>query len=191
MDEADRQRENANPTRDEKPGTERDSGEQHKNGAPSKQGQEAAKDQNEQSGKKPLPRWPLVLAGILVVAFVVLVLFLIFRPRPNVWTDDAYVTVHYAMIAPRISGQVSTVPVDDNQVVKAGDVLATLDPRDNQTAVASAEAALARDRAQTGEASADVARQPPIIEEQRAAVASASARLAFAQADASRYHNLA
>ena len=93
----------------------------------------------------PLPRWPFVVVGLVVAIFAAVVLYIIFRPRPDVWTDDAYVMVHYATIAPRISGQIATVPVDDNDVVKTGQVLATLDPRDNGTAVASAEAAVARD----------------------------------------------
>ena len=139
----------------------------------------------------PLPRWPFVLVGLVVAIFAAVVLYIIFRPRPDVWTDDAYVTVHYATIAPRISGQVATVPVDDNDDVKAGQVLATLDPRDNETALASAEAAVARDRSRFDEISTTVSRQPSIIEEQQAAVASARARLAFAQADARRFGNLA
>jgi membrane fusion protein, multidrug efflux system len=139
----------------------------------------------------PRPRWPLVLVGLFVTIFIATVLFIIFRPRADIRTDDAYVTVHYAAIAPRISGQITTVPVDDNDVVKAGQVLATLDPRDNQTALAVAEAAVARDRSQLDEISATTSRQPSIIEEQQAAVASARARLAFAQANARRYGNLA
>jgi membrane fusion protein, multidrug efflux system len=137
------------------------------------------------------PRWPLVLVGLLVAIFAAVVLFIIFRPHPDIRTDDAYVTVHYAAIAPRISGQISTVPVDDNDVVKAGQVLANLDPRDNETALAVAEAAVARDRSQLDEISATASRQPSIIEEQQAVVASSSARLAFAQANARRYGNLA
>jgi membrane fusion protein (multidrug efflux system) len=139
----------------------------------------------------PLPRWPLVLVGLVVAIFAVAVLFIIFRPRPDVRTDDAYVMDHYATIAPRISGQIATVAVDDNDIVKTGQVLATLDPRDNETALASAEAAVARDKSQFDQISATVSRQPSIIKEQQAAVASARARLAFAQADAHRYGNLA
>jgi membrane fusion protein (multidrug efflux system) len=139
----------------------------------------------------PLPHWPFILVGLVVAIFAAVVLYIIFRPRPDVRTDDAYVMVHYATIAPRISGQVAAVSVDDNDTVRAGQVLATLDPRDDQTAVASAEAALARDTAQLGEVSATVARQPSIIEEQQSAVASARATLAFAQANARRYGNLA
>jgi membrane fusion protein (multidrug efflux system) len=138
-----------------------------------------------------LPRWPFVVVGLVVVIFAAVVLSIIFRPRPDVRTADAYVMVHYATIAPRISGQVATVPVDDNEVVKTGQVLATLDPRDNETAVASVEAAVARDRSLSDEISANVSRQPSIIEEQQAAVASARAKLAFAQADARRFGNLA
>jgi membrane fusion protein, multidrug efflux system len=139
----------------------------------------------------PLPRWPLVVVGLVVAIFAAVVLYIIFRPRADVRTDDAYVMVHYATIAPRISGQVATVPVDDNDVVKTGQVLATLDPRDNETALALAEAAVARDRSQFDGIAATVSRQPSIIEEQQAAVASARAKLAFAQADARRYGNLA
>jgi membrane fusion protein (multidrug efflux system) len=126
-----------------------------------------------------------------VAIFAAVVLYIIFRPRPDILTADAYVMVHYATIAPRISGQIASVAVDDNDVVKAGQVLATLDRRDNETALAFAEAAVARDRSKLNEISATVSRQPSIIEEHQAAVASARARLAFAQADAHRYGNLA
>jgi len=139
----------------------------------------------------PRPRWPLLLTGILVTIFAAAVLFIIFRPRADIRTSDAYVMVHYAAIAPRISGQIAAVPVDDNDVVETGRLLATLDPRDNETAVASAEAAVARDRSQLDEISTTVSRQPSIIEEQRAAVAAARAKLSFAQDNARRFGNLA
>jgi membrane fusion protein, multidrug efflux system len=140
---------------------------------------------------EPLPRRPFVVVGLVVAIFAAVVLYIIFRPHPDVRTADAYVMVHYATISPRISGQVAAVPVDDNYVVKTGQVLATLDPRDNETAVAAAEAAVTRDRSQFDEMGATVARQPSIVAEQQAAVRSARAKLAFAQANARRYGNLA
>jgi membrane fusion protein (multidrug efflux system) len=179
----------AEPNRNEKPYlvAARESEVSERNDGKSNDG----KVQEADKSSEPLPRWPFVLVGLVVAIFVSVVLYTIFRPRPNVWTDDAYVTAHYATIAPRISGQVASVSVDDNDTVRAGEVLAILDPRDNQTAVAAAEAALARDTAQFGEISATVARQPSIIQEQQSAVASAQAKLAFAQANARRYDNLA
>jgi membrane fusion protein (multidrug efflux system) len=180
----------AEPKRNENP----DPAPTRKNDDPSQQKDGKPKDRVVEETKKlpaPLPRWPFVVVGLVVAIFAAVVLYIIFRPRPDVWTDDAYVMVHYATIAPRIAGQIATVPVDDNDVVKTGQLLATLDPRDNETAVASAEATVARDRSQLDEISATVLRQPSIIAEQQAAVVSARAKLAFAQADARRYGNLA
>jgi membrane fusion protein, multidrug efflux system len=178
----------AAPERNKKPDLARSSDDS----SPQKDG-ESTDHKEQEADKVPasLPRWPLAVVGMVVAIFAAVVLYIIFRPHPDVRTADAYVTVHYATIAPRISGQIATVPVDDNDVVKTGQVLATLDPRDNETALASAEAAVARDRSKLDEISATVSRQPSIIEEQQAAVASARARLAFAQADARRYGNLA
>ena len=174
--------------RNEKPDVARNSDDPF----PQKDGESTdRKEQEAEKGPARLPRWPLIVAGFVVAIFVAVVLYIIFRPRPDVRTADAYVMVHYATIAPRISGQIAAVPVDDNDLVKSGQVLATLDPRDNETAVATAEATVTRDRSQLDEISASVSRQPSIIEEQQAAVASARARIAFAQADARRYGNLA
>ena len=145
--------------------------------------------------KPPLPehkaRWPFVIVGLVLVAFAAAVLFIVYQPHPDVWTDDATVTVHYATVAPRVAGQIATVQVNDNQFVKAGQVLATIDPRDLQAAVDIAGGMLAQDRAQFDGASANVRRQPPVIGQQQAALAAAEARLAFARADARRFTNLA
>ncbi|HYA81623.1 MAG TPA: HlyD family secretion protein [Methylocystis sp.] len=158
--------------------------------------QEARAEKPQKEPRKPLasqppPLWPLGVAAIFAAFFGALVLWIIFRPRPDVWTDDAYVTAHFALIAPRVSGQVVAVEVDDNQQVKTGQRLVTLDPRDYENAVATALAAVERDRAQIADASATLARQPPIIEEQEGNVAAARARLTFAEHDAHRFGNLA
>ena len=58
-------------------------------------------------------------------------------------TDDAQVDGHINAISARINGYVTEVPVDDEQVVKAGDVLARIDPKDFAVALANAEADLA------------------------------------------------
>ena len=139
----------------------------------------------------PRPLWPVFVATAVAAVCALVVLWIIFRPRPDVWTDDAYVTAHFALIAPRVSGQVVSVEVDDNQQVKSGQMLVILDPRDYDNAVATARAAVERDRAQYADASATLARQPPVIEEQEGNVAAARARLAFAERDARRFGNLA
>ena len=57
-------------------------------------------------------------------------------------TDDAQIDGHVDAISARITGHVSEVLVVDAQVVKVGDVLVKIDPRDYQVAVAQAEANL-------------------------------------------------
>jgi len=69
-------------------------------------------------------------------------------------TDDAQVNGHLIQVSSRIGGQVAKVYVDENQVVKAGDVIAELDPADYQVSVENAAAALAS--AQANAAAADV-----------------------------------
>jgi membrane fusion protein (multidrug efflux system) len=61
--------------------------------------------------------------------------------RTHVSTDDAYVTAHLAPVSARIPGTVVEVRVNDNQDVKAGDILVRLDPKDYEVAVVQARAA--------------------------------------------------
>ena len=57
-------------------------------------------------------------------------------------TDDAQIDGHIIAISPRVSGHVLQVLVEDQQVVKKGDVLVRLDPKDFEVAVAKARADL-------------------------------------------------
>jgi membrane fusion protein (multidrug efflux system) len=57
-------------------------------------------------------------------------------------TDDAYVNGHVTMVAPRVSGQVKKVLVDDNQRVKKGDVLVQLDKEPFEVQVSLKRAAV-------------------------------------------------
>src|SRR5580704_1489827 len=58
-------------------------------------------------------------------------------------TDDAQIDGHINAISARINGYVLDVPVDNERHVKAGDVLARIDPKDYTVALAQAEADLA------------------------------------------------
>src|SRR5499427_1359913 len=57
-------------------------------------------------------------------------------------TDDAFVNGHVTFVAPRVSGQVARVLVDDNNRVHKGDVLARLDREPYEVAVAEKRAAV-------------------------------------------------
>jgi membrane fusion protein (multidrug efflux system) len=59
-------------------------------------------------------------------------------------TDDAQIDGNISNIGPKISGTVKAVYVVDHQPVKAGDLLAEIDPADLEVAVAQARAAVAQ-----------------------------------------------
>jgi membrane fusion protein (multidrug efflux system) len=56
-------------------------------------------------------------------------------------TDDAQIDGHLNAISARVSGHVSKLLVNDNQLVEAGTPLVEIDPKDYEIAVASARAA--------------------------------------------------
>jgi membrane fusion protein (multidrug efflux system) len=85
----------------------------------------------------------LIVAGCLALILVALAIIRSFR---TISTDDAYVNSYVTFVAPRVTGQVAQVLVDDNNRVKKGDVLVQLDPEPYQVALAIKQAAL--DKAQ-------------------------------------------
>jgi membrane fusion protein (multidrug efflux system) len=94
-------------------------------------------------------------------------------------TDDAQIDGHVDAISARISGHLNEVLVEDAQVVKAGDPLVRIDPRDYQVAVAKAEADLADAEAVLDSSRTDV----PIVTTTTASTLD-SARSSRADADA-------
>ncbi len=57
-------------------------------------------------------------------------------------TDDAFVEGHIISIAPRVEGPVLNLLIDDNQLVKKGDLLLEIDPKDYEVKLAQAKAKL-------------------------------------------------
>jgi membrane fusion protein (multidrug efflux system) len=130
-------------------------------------------------------------------------------------TDDAQVDGHINAVTTRMDGTLARIYVEDNQMVRAGQLLADIDPRDFQVAVEQARAALAQAQAQVraedpnipiietsnltsvSNAEADVLNaQAAILAAERdyeaaiARVREAEANNARAQADAARYKML-
>jgi membrane fusion protein, multidrug efflux system len=137
-----------------------------------------------ESAPKPLAspriRGSLIIAGGTAVA-VLLGLFLYFHNRES--TDDAQVDGHITPIASKVYGRVAEVLVDDNQVVKAGQILVKIDPADYQAAVDQAKAALALAEGEARSAGVDVPRTNETV---NSGTSSAQAQLLGAQADLAR-----
>ena len=58
------------------------------------------------------------------------------------WTRDGHVRAQIIKITPRVGGPIVDLPVEDNQAVKKGDLLFSIDPRTYELAVEQAEAKL-------------------------------------------------
>ncbi|HVO01551.1 MAG TPA: HlyD family secretion protein [Candidatus Cybelea sp.] len=105
-------------------------------------------------------------------------------------TDDAYVQADYTTIAPKVSGYIQDVLVEDNQPVKAGQVLARIDDRDFKTALAQARADVDSAKAEVSNIEAQLEEQQSVIAQAAAAIKSDQAGVSFAQQDYTRYHSL-
>ena len=95
-----------------------------------------------------------ILAVILIIIAIVYAIYHLMFGQ-TVSTDNAYVGAETAEITSMVNGQVAEVKVSDTQSVKKGDVLAVIDHRDAQIAVAEAEAALTKAKRQYTQSSAN------------------------------------
>lgn len=144
--------------------------------------------------RRPLPL-VIALVGVLVAA-----LWGWRRYQFNlshVSTDNAQVDGHITPIAPKVQAFVSTVRVEENQAVRAGDTLVVLDDRDLRVRLAQAEAELANARATggsrrvPGQVQAQLAASEAQAQSTTATVASAEAADRKARADLARLRGLA
>ena len=97
-------------------------------------------------------------------------------------TDDAYIVGHVHQISAQVGGQVKTLHVEDNQLVKAGDTIVEIDPLQYEIAAQKAAATLAQTRAEESKAAAALAQTKAADAEAQARVAQAQAQVAQTRA---------
>jgi membrane fusion protein, multidrug efflux system len=112
------------------------------------------------------------------------------RTRFLVSTDDAYVKADTAVIAAKVSGYITSVSISDNQSVKAGDLLVSIDNGDYKLAVDAARRKVETQNSTIERIAAQVAAQAPVIEQARAQLASAEADALRAASEFERATNL-
>src|SRR5882672_5230644 len=105
-------------------------------------------------------------------------------------TDDAFVQADFTTVAPKVSGYIAEVLVQDNDKVEAGRVLARIDDRDFRTALDQTRADVAAAIGSIQNIEAEIVLQQSVVEQGKAAIAATEASLKFAAQDQSRYHDL-
>jgi len=91
-------------------------------------------------GKAGFIRYAITLGVVVLAGFVLASMFQEYLFQP--WTRDGHVRAQIIKITPRVGGPIVDLPVEDNQAVKKGDLLFSIDPRTYALAVEQAEAKL-------------------------------------------------
>ena len=117
------------------------------------QATEASTETSAEQQNTSIRRLTLAVLGLCVFMLV----WYLIADRYTPYTDQARVTGHIIPIVPKVSGEVISVDVGVNALVKQGDTLLQIDPSDYEIAVASAEAALQQEAQNVGAGAEGVA----------------------------------
>ncbi len=132
----------------------------------------------------------LAAGGAVVIALLIWLIEYLLVGQYFVATDDAYIDADTAMMAAKVDGYVTAVPVQENQLVHKGDILAVIDPSDYLVALEGARADAAADRAAITSDQAQLLLQQSKIAAAQAAVTGDQAKAAFAAENDRRYARL-
>ena len=105
-------------------------------------------------------------------------------------TDNAYVRGDVTSLAPKVAGYVTTVEVEDNQSVQAGDVLFRIDDRDYRARLAQAVANVEAAQARLTNVDADTQLQHALIRQAEAQKRSSEAEMILATKSSDRRREL-
>lgn len=137
----------------------------------------------------PKRRHPLIiLAAMVLLVFITAATTSFFvTGGGHEATNDSYVEARVVRISPKVSGQVISLRVDDNDAVKAGDLLLEIDPVDYQAKVDQAIAAVAASESAVEQAKAAVLRAEANVGEAQAAARAAATEAIRRASDYRRY----
>jgi membrane fusion protein (multidrug efflux system) len=137
----------------------------------------------------PKQRHPaLVLVSIILVVIIAAAAISFFvTGGAHQSTNDAYVEGRVMRISPKVSGQLISLRIDDNDAMKAGDLLLEIDPVDYQAKVDQAVAAVAAAQSAVEQAKAAVLRADANVGEAQAGARAAATEATRRASDYRRY----
>jgi len=91
-----------------------------------------------EKNKDPVRKWTFIVLALCIVLFVIYLV----GDRVAPFTSQAKVHAYVVPLAPQVAGRVLEVNIKNNQLVKAGERLFSIDPGTYDVAVQSAEAVL-------------------------------------------------
>lgn len=142
------------------------------------------------AAKKPPNKRVLIVVGVIALLAIGAGGRMWYRSSHFVETENAYVTGRMHQVSSRVAGVVTKVLVEDNQMVKAGDVLALLDPADQAVRVEQIQAQIASMEQQVKQSDAQLLQVRAQAGAAGAQVRQAEAQLLRARQDAERFGQL-
>jgi membrane fusion protein, multidrug efflux system len=131
----------------------------------------------------------IVCFGLIVIGVIAGVVWYL-HARHYESTDDAFIDGRPVLVSPEVSGSIISVNVTDNQIVKTGDLLATIDTRNYQAALEQANGLVAQNEATAKNIDAQITAQKATIEQAGQQVTQAQAALKFSTDENNRYQDL-
>jgi membrane fusion protein (multidrug efflux system) len=153
-----------------------------------KQDEDRGQDEDDENDDDKVSVWDRLRQHKIAVAIAIIVLIAAIgagilwylHARHFESTDDAFIDGRSVAVSPEVTGNIVNVPVDDNQLVKSGDLLAEIDPRDYRAAVQQAVAQIEQAEASIMTSHAQVDAQKAQVEQAKNQVEQAKATLSFA-----------
>ena len=142
------------------------------------------------AARKPPNKRVLIVVGVIALLAIGAGGRMWYRSSHFVETENAYVTGRMHQVSSRVAGVVTKVLVEDNQMVKAGDVLALLDPADQAVRVEQIQAQIASMEQQVKQSDAQLLQVRAQTGAAGAQVRQAEAQLLRARQDAERFGQL-
>lgn len=151
-----------------------------------KESEKLRKSRNRKEINKKRVLIPVISATALVILGICGAVYSTFYQS----TDDAFVEGRLVSIAPRVSGPVVRLLVDDNDEVKKGDLLFEIDPEPYEVILQKKKAELEMAKASLGVVEKQVEEKHSNLSQSREDIVSATSKYEFAKNDFNRYEEM-
>lgn len=154
--------------------------------------EEPAQDNGPKGIKGAFQKHPvamIVCLGLIAIGIIAGIAWYL-HARHYESTDDAFIDGRPVLVSPQVTGNIISVNVTDNQIVKSGALLATIDPRNYKAAVDQAAGMIRQNEATLQNIDAQISAQKSQIEQAGQQVTEADAALKFAKDENTRYQDL-
>lgn len=139
--------------------------------------------------RKPYQKKRVIVPIFTAIVFVFLGIYGLIYSSFYQSTDDAFVEAHMVYFAPRVSGQIVELNVDDNTEIKKGEIIAKIDDKDFIATLNQAQAKLEKAKSDLNVSDDDIEKMSAMTSQKKNDIESAKSKLDYANSDYIRYKN--